>query len=532
MKALLMYRDRDFEFRGRFSPNGWYGRGNRPFPEVDAALPAHAADLIQDLELDTLFNAMSRNDPFLFAIAKQAVVGGLNDPDSISYRQAILRDCLVHPDIVRGVYDLAAETIQRNNKIWRGTYSATAILSSAVEVMRMLVEMLKRLRSIADEHADQFRSEGFVRFFTMLKAELNDEYFATVEGHLRQLKFGSGELISAQLGKGNKGIRYILRKPWPDTRSWMKRILGKGPPAYSYEIAPRDEAGSQALGELVDRGANLVANALAQSADHVLSFFHMLLAELGFYVGCLNLQERLAEKGEPTCIPVALGVDESAFSAEGLYDVCLTLHVGDRVVGNDVAADGKELVVITGANQGGKSTFLRSVGLSHLMMQCGMFVPAVRFSANVCNGVFTHYKREEDVSMKSGKFDEELNRMSTIIDRIQPRSLMLCNESFASTNEREGSEIGRQIVRAMLGAHIKVVYVTHMFDLANGFRRQNVGNTLFLRAEREPDGRRTFRLIEGEPQSTSYGPDLYREMFRPVTSESSVVSSSAITADG
>lgn len=518
MKAFLMYRDRDFEFRGRFSPNGWYGRG-KPFAEVDAALPEHAADLIQDLELNTLFSAMSLNDPFLFAIAKQAVVCGLNNPDTISYRQDILRDCLAHPDLVRTVYGLAMETIEREKKVYRSTHSVSATLSGAIEVMRMLVEMLKRLRAFADQHGDQFRSEGFVRFFNMLKAELDDEYFATVEEHLRHLKFGSGELISAQLGKGNKGIGYVLRKPQPDTRSWVERILSKGPPAYSYEVAPRDLAGGQALGELAGRGANLVANALAQSADHVLSFFHMLLTELGFYVGCLNLHERLAGKGEPTCIPAPLGVDESAFSAEGLYDVCLTLSMEDRVVGNDVAADGKELVVITGANQGGKSTFLRGVGLSHLMMQCGMFVPAVRFSANVCNGVFTHYKREEDASMTSGKFDEELNRTSTIIDRMQPRSLMLFNESFASTNEREGSEIGQQIVRAMLGAHIKVVYVTHMFDLANRFRRQNAGDTLFLRAERQPDGRRTFRLIEGEPLSTSYGPDLYREVFHADTSK-------------
>jgi DNA mismatch repair ATPase MutS len=54
---------------------------------------------------------------------------------------------------------------------------------------------------------------------------------------------------------------------------------------------------------------------------------------------------------------------------------------------------------------------------------------------------FTHYKREEDATMTSGKFDEELSRMSEIADEIRPRSLLLCNESFASTNEREGAEI-------------------------------------------------------------------------------------------
>ena len=103
------------------------------------------------------------------------------------------------------------------------------------------------------------------------------------------------------------------------------------------------------------------------------------------------------------------------------------------------------------------------------MMQCGMFVPAASFRANVCDGLFTHFKREEDTSMRSGKLDEELSRMSAIIDNITPHSIVLLNESFASTNEREGAEIARQIVRALLERGVKVCYVTHLFDLAQGF---------------------------------------------------------------
>lgn len=171
------------------------------------------------------------------------------------------------------------------------------------------------------------------------------------------------------------------------------------------------------------------------------------------------------------------------------------------------------MVVITGANQVGKSTFLRSVGLAQLMMQCGMFVPAERFRANVCDGVFTHYKREEDATMESGKLDEELSRMNTIVDAITPNALLLCNESFASTNEREGSEIARQVIRAMLEAGIKVLVVTHLFDLARGFYLQGAETSLFLQAERHPDGKRTFRLAEGDPFPTSYGPDFYERIF-------------------
>jgi DNA mismatch repair ATPase MutS len=94
--------------------------------------------------------------------------------------------------------------------------------------------------------------------------------------------------------------------------------------------------------------------------------------------------------------------------------------------------------------------------------------------------------------------------------------LGMLNESFASTNEREGSEIARQIVRALLETGVKVFYVTHVFDLAQGFHLAKMDTALLLRAERLGDGRRTFRLMEGEPLPTSYGEDLYRRIFGAV----------------
>jgi DNA mismatch repair ATPase MutS len=256
-----------------------------------------------------------------------------------------------------------------------------------------------------------------------------------------------------------------------------------------------------------------VANATAQSNDHILSFFKQLRTELAFYIGCLNLHERLTQMGEAECFPVPVAARERRQSFVGLYDVCLALSMGRRVVHNDLNADGKGLVVITGANQGGKSTFLRGIGVAQLMMQCGMFVPAESFRASVRTGVFTHYKREEDATMKSGKLDEELGRMSGIVDKLTPNSLMLFNESFAATNEREGSEIARQIVGALIEKDITIYFVTHLFELAHSLYVRKMPGAKFLRAERQSDGSRTFRLREGEPLQTSYGEDLYYRIF-------------------
>jgi DNA mismatch repair ATPase MutS len=140
-------------------------------------------------------------------------------------------------------------------------------------------------------------------------------------------------------------------------------------------------------------------------------------------------------------------------------------------------------------------------------------VPAESFCANVCEGIFTHYRREEDTTMKSGKFDEELSRMSGIVDHLKANSMLLFSESFAATNDREGSEIARQIVSALLEKRIKVFFVTHLYEFAHGFYDKTMPNAIFLRAERQVDGMRTFKLMEGEPLQTSYGEDLYDRIF-------------------
>jgi hypothetical protein len=148
-------------------------------------------------------------------------------------------------------------------------------------------------------------------------------------------------------------------------------------------------------------------------------------------------------------------------------------------------------------------------GVAQLMMQCGLFVTAQAYQANVTRGIFTHFIREEDTGMTSGRLDDELRRMSVIAGQITPGCLMLFNESFAGTNEREGSEIACQIVRALLDAQIKVFYVTHRFGFADQFRRQHAPTTLFLRAERQPDGSRNYKLTVKDPRPTSFGEDLY-----------------------
>jgi DNA mismatch repair ATPase MutS len=494
MKAHLLFQDQDFDF--------------------EASLPPQHEALIQDLELKTLLGAMAAGDAFLLETCARVVVAGLDEPEPIAFRQRVLADCITNPDVVRTVYAISVAALEDRRGLWGfSSRYPRSILSAAVQQLELQVGRLKQLRRLADDNVDRFTSKGLLTLFHTLQDQLDDAYLQAIDGHLKRLRFQDGELMSAQLDRDNNGVEYVLRSTGSAKSGWRQRFGLAPRSSYSFTIAPRDEAGADFLSGLVNRGINLAADAAAQSSDHITSYFRMLRAEMGFYIGCLNLRDQLAAKGESLTFPEPVRWKEPlVFSASGLRDPCLALRHEGPIVGNDIQADGKSLVVVTGANSGGKSTFLRSVGLAHLMMQCGMFVDAEAFRAAVTNRVFTHFIREEDEAMTSGRLDEELRRMSEIADSIGPHCLMLFNESFASTNEREGSEIARQVVRALLDAGVRVFFVTHQFDFAESVQQLHSTSTLFLRAERNSDGTRSYKLIVADPLPTSFGEDLYRQL--------------------
>jgi hypothetical protein len=497
VKPLLMHPDRNFE--------------------AEHPLPGHAPILQQDLGLDTILEAMADGDKFIVTIASNVLLNGSGtDAASLRYRQAAVRDAIMHPEPVRAMYAVALGALEDRRKSYWGftTQHPTSMLYSALQLLRLFVDRLRALRKIAEAQA-AFESLAFRNLFAMLQRELDDAYLSHVDAYLDELRFADGTLLSARLGPDCESEDYTLRRPRDPHPHWFRRLLTEHAASpYTVRVAPRDLTGAKTLEAMRDRGIRDVANAVTESAAHIENFFKMLRAELAFHVGCTNLHGYLAARHIVTCFPKIMpGENGPGFRTHGLADIALALTTEAAIVGNDVEAVSDQLIVVTGANQGGKSTFLRSLGLAQLMLNAGMFVTAKTFESALCTGVYTHYKREEDAGMQGGKLDEELVRLGVIADAIRPGAWLLSNESFASTNEREGSELARQMVEAMLERGVRVAFVTHLYAFARTYYERHRVDALFLRAERLPDGTRSFRLTEGAPKETSYGDDLYREIF-------------------
>jgi len=244
----------------------------------------------------------------------------------------------------------------------------------------------------------------------------------------------------------------VLRKPRATRRSWRERIGLWTTPATSTRspIGTRRHAGAR---RAEGRGISLAAFALAQSVEHILSFFGLLRSEMGFLRRCLNLCETLTARAYPVCVPEPFPTAAPSLAGRGLYDVCLACAARTGVVPNDLDADAQDARDESPVRTGAGSRPPCGIGLAQLMMQCGMFVTPSR--SGLTSGTALHaLQREEDASLRSGKLDEsqshELHR-----GRDCPTSLVLFNESFASTNEPGGVRIARQIIRAMLEAGIK-----------------------------------------------------------------------------
>jgi ABC-type nitrate/sulfonate/bicarbonate transport system ATPase subunit len=496
MKARLLFGDQDVE--PTWEPTG------------------HDDDVVRDLGLDVLVDAMAAGDSLVRTVALQCLLARCPALDDIRHRQAVVADCLDHPDEIRALYELAdlgAETKRRSRLGLIGQTSSSSVLYWATGLLKELADCLDQLRAYSGAHRGSFASPGLRGLMDTIDRNLDAEYMATVRDHLKRLQFPSGVHITAELGADGMGTGYVLRRPQSVRRTWRSLVDWTRHDTFTYRIAERDDLGARTLGQLRSHGVNQVANAAAQSADHVLDFFNHLRWEIAFYVGCINLHQHLKDHGSPLCFPDAEPTDLLALDAKGLVDAGLVLRGTSQLVPNDLRATGRRLVMVTGANQGGKSTLLRAIGLAQLMTQAGMFVTAEQYRASNTRRLLTHYRREEDSALSHGKLDEELDRLSSLLDVVEPGCLMLFNESFASTNEREGSQVAKGVIEALTESGVRVVFVTHLFTLAHELTDGHAEDAVFLRAGRLSDGTRTFRLEPGIPERTSYGRDLYDDVF-------------------
>jgi len=478
-------------------------------------IPWNNKDLERDLDLEILFDTMAAGDPYIRDVCRKTILNSLKDQETILWRQDVLRDAINNQNLVREIYTTIVETVNQAKKqlFWIDrSGDPEFVIHESINLLKLYFKAIERVREMGRGVLPLIRSQGFRQLFDMLLNEFDQEYVGMISEHLRNLGFPRGIPVRGGLGMGNSLTGYTLIVPETRPDGIVKRIANLRDPHYTYVVPERDESGARALGDMRARSLRETADIVSESAENVLSFISRLREAIAFLLGCINLWNVLKSIGVPVSFPVPRSDAESGIHYEDLYSVTLCLRIHRTPVENSLNVQNDSLIFITGANRGGKSTLLRAMGQAQMMMQAGMFVAAQSFSTSIASGIFTHFKREEDSGMTIGKLDEELKRMSEIIEHVVPGSRIFFNESFSSTNVREGSDIAIQVINALLAKRMKIIFVTHFNELAEAY----VGSAqrpTFLRAERLQDGTRTFKVLQAEPIPTSFGYDIFLRVF-------------------
>lgn len=217
--------------------------------------------------------------------------------------------------------------------------------------------------------------------------------------------------------------------------------------------------------------------------------------EVPFYLACLEFMDALGAHGVSFCLP-ALSASDKRVRVRGGRDLALALRLlaeGAAVVPNDVELHaGERVLVVTGANQGGKTTYARMVGQVHALAAVGMPVAASEARLPLVDDVLTHFEREEDPHGPDGRLQEELRRLRELLDGATGATLAIFNESFSSTSSDDALALGRDTIARVLERDALAVYVTFVDELAA------LGDgVVSLMATVDPDdpARRTYRIL-------------------------------------
>ncbi len=270
------------------------------------------------------------------------------------------------------------------------------------------------------------------------------------------------------------------------------------------------------------------------------SILRRLQADAAFFLGAASLFKELASAGLPVCKPSILSPEDRELRTLNFYNVLLAMRLLEKklltnrddggqeatdriekneIVLNDAEFDGNaRLQILTGPNQGGKTTYTQGIGVLHVLAQCGLYVPAETATLSPADEIVTHFPAEEKGQLATGRLGEEAERFAGIFETITDRSVVLLNESLTSTSPGEGEYLAEDIVRALSVLGARGIFATHLHGLADRVAslndstdgRSRLGSLVAGVEERLDSAAaiRTFHIRKGAPGGKSFASDI------------------------
>jgi len=445
--------------------------GDDPARVEPGADPPFFVDLNLDQVIDAVLGGREAYDlrPFFRT--------PLRTVDSVLYRHEIFHD------LEQGAAFEAVSTFAASMRVIRDALNATAKLSYTHERERWVVDASSRYCEAVRDLLDELQrlpiaSRGLLAFRAFLADYQRSDDFRNLAADIDRICKRLASITYAVLIDGN---RFTVRDPSGEGNlvtaiheTFARFRYGA---AKSYLLKFPERLGMNGIeAKVLEFVALLHPDVFdeldrfaAEHADFIDPVVGQFDREVQFYLSYIEYVRRFEAAGLPTCYP-SVSIDDKTVRADDAFDVALArrlIEADEKVVSNSFELHGDERVfVVSGPNQGGKTTFARTFGQLHYLAALGCRVAGRAATAHLFDAIFTHFERQEDPLALRGKLEDDIIRVHDILEQATSNSVIILNEIFASTTVRDAGVLARRVLDRILELDALCVCVTFIDELS------------------------------------------------------------------
>lgn len=515
-----------------------------------AALRDYPKDFIANLELEQLAGMITN---YYSKRTLELLSDFCCDSEIINYRLDVLEDFMNVPKLavtVKKTVDIMLENDRKN--IYRlSNPDSFSTLAEALEAYEAYVECMEILHKFYGENKDRLHSAGVRSMFAYFEEQYSDEHYAALKketSKLREMIKGRIRSVTVAINLDetlvpvSAGIIEISPEPYILKPSLLDRIIYHGANFQTGKVLKSvknkyvgnnidgekninaaDKALFEELGSITEGYVDKLCEVLSEYQKITLKDMYSISYQLEHYLGAIELINLCNNSGLKMCRPV---IKDAPTEISGLFDPIYfrearTYNMHNKqqkqIVTNDITfGKDADFYILTGANNGGKTTFIRAVGICFAMAQAGLYVPAESCTLCPADYIYTHFPKEEQTGINASRFTTEIKEFKTISDTITDRSLLFMNESIQSTTPQECVDIAGEMVRIFARIGARGIFATHLLELAEKVDELNNGElrskleSLTVETD-EATGERKYKVRKGRPSHHSYAKTILDE---------------------
>lgn len=505
-------------------------------------------DYVTNLELELLSRLICPEN----ALNAQRILTQLStDEEVLNYRLDILEDFLNVPQLEAVLYENVHKLyVNEHVNIQKlGLADSFYALNTRLNSLKTFIECITNCHEFCQKFQDRFRSEalkGLVEYFASV---YNSEYFDEVKREtdecLRILAKGVKSVTvginfddmmrpveAMLLSVSTDSIKKKGRFDWifKHLDGGADRAIGRTHSLYN-ENGGTNDLEAPLFRELKEINSEYISHLdrairayFKKSTEDILTFE----SQMSFYIGAKRIIDAVRARGLEMCRPKYLKMDERRLDAKGVFDLSFYTQMvssdpmgtlKDKIITNDCKMDDDgRFFVLTGANNGGKTTYTRAIGIIQVMAQAGIYVPCTSCEISPVDFIYTHFPKEEEVGLNTSRFTQECKQFKVTVDNATRYSMLLLNESIQSTTPTECVFIATELTKIFRCIGVRGVYATHLLELAKNLDKLNAeveGDTklvsIVTTVDTTADNKRLYRIVRSAPQEFGYAQTIYKK---------------------